>query len=194
MNQEAARRYDAAERAALIGVARAAIEHGLQGGRQPVVDVARHPPRLAEPGASFVTLERDGALRGCIGTLEACRPLVADVAHNAWAAAFADPRFPPLDAAEYGGIRVHISVLTPPVPLPVTGEAELLAALRPGIDGLVLEEIGGRRATFLPAVWAQLPQPREFLAHLKLKAGLPREYWSDTLRFRRYETEVIAED
>lgn len=194
MSQDTARGYDAAERAALLGVARAAIEHGLHTGRQPTVDLARYPPRLAEPRASFVTLERDGALRGCIGTLEACRPLVADVAHNAWAAAFADPRFPPLDATEYGGIRVHISVLTPPVPLPAASEPELLAALRPDVDGLVLEEIGGRRATFLPAVWAQLPDPREFLSQLKLKAGLPREYWSDTLRFRRYHAERIEED
>ncbi|TCO82388.1 hypothetical protein EV699_105179 [Plasticicumulans lactativorans] len=183
----------AGERRALLGVARAAIAHALAHGRRLAVDVAAFPPRLREPGASFVTLEIDGHLRGCIGTLEARVPLVRDVATHAHAAAFEDPRFPPLTAAEWPRVELHVSVLTPPEPLPAGSEAELLAQLRPGVDGLILEA-PGHRATFLPAVWEDLPAPAEFLGHLKRKAGLPAAYWSPELRFARYTTEAFGDD
>jgi len=112
------------------------------------------------------------------------------VVENARAAAFYDPRFPPLERRELGGLDIHLSVLTPSEPLPAASEAELLAALAPGEDGLILEE-GPRRSTFLPQVWESLPEPRDFLRQLKRKAGLPPDHWSPDLRFRRYRVETI---
>jgi len=118
---------------------------------------------------------------------------VRDVAENAYAAAFRDPRFPPLAPQEWEGLAVEISVLGPPEPLPpVASEAEAAALLRPGVDGVILEG-EGRRGTFLPAVWGQLPDPRQFLRHLKLKAGLPAEGWSPAWRLWRYATESFGE-
>ena len=179
------------ERRRLLDVAAAAIRHGLETGRPLSIRLEDYPASLREPGAAFVTLNLDGQLRGCIGSLEAHRPLVADVAENAFAAAFRDPRFPPLRPEEYPRLEYHISILNPPEPMAVTSEADLLQQLRPGVDGLVLIE-GARRATFLPSVWAQLPEPRQFLAHLKMKAGLPADYWSDSLRFERYTVEEFG--
>ena len=174
--------FSGAEKRALLALARAAIMAELRGEPAPALP---DDPRLLEEGACFVTLKAHGELRGCIGTLAAHRPLADDVRHNARNAAFRDPRFPPLAAAELPGIQLSISVLTPPQPFPVGSEAQLLAALRPGEDGLILED-GGHRATFLPAVWTQLPTPAEFLAHLKRKAGLAVDHWSPTLRVSRY--------
>ncbi len=130
-------------------------------------------------------------MRGCIGTLEAFRPLAEDIAHNAYAAAFQDPRFPPVDASEVDGLDIHLSLLTPAEPMSFQSEQDLLVQLRPGVDGLILAE-GGRRGTFLPSVWEQLPEPAQFLEHLKLKAGLPKTYWSDSIRVFRYETEGVG--
>lgn len=140
---------------------------------------------LAEPGASFVTLTRQGALRGCIGTLEAHRPLGVDVRENAVAAAFRDPRFMPLVFDELEEIRVEVSLLSPSEPLKVASEAAALAALRPNVDGVVFE-YKHYRSTFLPQVWEQLPDPVEFLAHLKRKAGLAADFWADEVRLSRY--------
>jgi len=155
---------------ALLSLARQAIVWQVAGrGPPPVPETL--PPALQRPGAAFVTLHRNGALRGCIGSLAAHRPLAADVAENAVRAALNDPRFPPLTAAELDGLEVSVSVLTPPEPIAWRDEADLLAKLRPRHDGLIIED-GPRRALFLPAVWEQLPDPREFLAHLKQKAGL----------------------
>lgn len=140
---------------------------------------------LREPGASFVTLTRDGHLRGCIGSLEAYRPLADDVRGNACAAAFRDPRFPPLSSAEWPDTKVEVSLLSVPEALSFKDEADALAQLRPGIDGIVLSA-GGRRATFLPQVWEQLPDPALFLAQLKAKAGLPADYREPDLRLERY--------
>lgn len=140
----------------------------------------------SQPGATFVTLhDARGALRGCIGTLEAHRPLIDDVRANARAAAFRDTRFAPLSAAEWPGLRIEVSVLDAPEPWPVRDEAEALAGLRPGVDGLVLEW-RGHRATFLPQVWAQLRTPAEFLAALRRKAGLAPDFWADNLHLSRY--------
>ncbi|HEX8961673.1 MAG TPA: AmmeMemoRadiSam system protein A [Rhodocyclaceae bacterium] len=143
-------------------------------------------PQLAEPGAAFVTLTQDGELRGCIGSLEAWRPLDHDVRANACAAAFRDPRFPPLARAELDGTRVEVSLLTRPEPMSFTDEADVLRQLHPGIDGLILEW-RGRRGTFLPQVWDSLPEPNDFLVHLKEKAGLPRDFWASDVRLSRYE-------
>ena len=156
--------------AKLLALARQAITWRIAGrGPQPVPETL--PAPLQEPGAAFVTLHRNGSLRGCIGSLAAHRPLAADVAANAVSAALNDPRFPPLTAAELDGLEISVSVLTPPEPIAWRDEADLLARLRPRQDGLIIED-GPHRALFLPAVWEQLPEPRDFLAHLKQKAGM----------------------
>ena len=181
-----------AQRDTLLGVAAASIRHGLQHGEPLIPEARDFPAPLQRPGASFVTLTQDGRLRGCIGSLQALRPLVKDVAANAFAAAFSDPRFPALSAAEYPGLTLAISVLSPAEPMHFSSEADLIAQLRPGIDGLILEDGAGHRGTFLPSVWETLPQPTEFLRQLKIKAGLPPDYWSDSLRVHRYHTESFA--
>lgn len=183
-------RFDRAEKEALIDVARQAVIAGLAGERvQP--ELQGYPEQLKDLGASFVTLNKTGQLRGCIGTLEAHQPLVIDVAHNAYAAAFRDPRFPALQESELELLEFHLSVLSEPQPMSVESEADLLAQVRPQIDGLILEE-GYRRGTFLPAVWESLPDPVDFIMHLKRKAGLPLDYWSDTIRISRYTAEHIS--
>lgn len=148
------------------------------------------PDELRQPRATFVTLTLGGRLRGCIGTLEAWRPLIEDVAANARAAAFDDPRFPPLTPAEFKKLEIHISILSPAEELTFSSEADLLRQIRPGTDGLILQA-GSRRGTFLPSVWAELPEKELFWAHLKLKAGLPADYWSDRWRVFRYTAECI---
>ena len=179
-------------RQTLLALARRSIVQGLEVGRPlPVVPEEFEEPLRARR-AVFVTLTTGGQLRGCIGHLEAIQPLVRDVADNAFAAAFRDPRFPPLTARELGTLRIEISVLTPATPLSFGSEAELLALIEPGRDGLILE-VGAARGTFLPAVWESLPERRDFLRHLKLKAGLPPDYWSDRLRVSRYRTEAFGE-
>lgn len=179
-----------AVRQVLLDLARASIGFGLQHGRPPAAPLDECPSELRERRASFVTLQRQGALRGCIGSLEAYRPLIADVAENAYAAAFRDPRFPPVAPHEFADLEIHLSLLTPAEPMQAASEADLLRQLRPGEDGLILLE-GSHRATFLPAVWESLPEPQSFISHLKRKAGLPAEYWSDTLTVFRYRAEHI---
>jgi AmmeMemoRadiSam system protein A len=169
----------------LRAVAREAIEFRLREGREPETDLSRYPPHLHEPRATFVTLRRHGKLRGCTGSLEATRPLVADVVHNACRSAFGDPRFPPLSEAELVGLAISVSLLSPLEPFPAQSEQRLLEALRPGVDGLVLSD-GGACATFLPSVWENLPEPQAFLDALRRKAGLSPGHWSDTIRFERY--------
>lgn len=166
---------------ALLLTARNAIGKRFGRAASPVGTLAE----LAEPGATFVTLTQRGQLRGCIGSLEAQRPLAIDVAENAIAAAFRDPRFPPLEEDEFSRTRVEVSLLTPAEPFPVASEADALSRLRPGIDGLILS-YGRRRATFLPQVWESLPEPRQFVAQLKLKAGLPADFWHAQIALARY--------
>lgn len=146
---------------------------------------APEKPWLAQPGATFVTLTYQGELRGCIGSLEAHRPLGIDVRANAVAAAFRDPRFMPLSHEEFESIRVEVSLLTPAEPMAVQSEEEALQSLRPGIDGVIFE-YDRYRSTFLPQVWEQLSEPSEFLAHLKRKAGLPMNFWAEGVRLSRY--------
>lgn len=150
------------------------------------------PPELCAVRASFVTLRLGGRLRGCIGMLEACRPLAEDVAENAFAAAFRDPRFPAVDPREAPRLKIAISVLSPAEELRFGSEAELLAQIRPGIDGLILQE-GVRRGTFLPSVWAELPHRVQFLRNLKEKAGLAPDHWSDAVRIFRYTADCFTE-
>lgn len=188
INQTQPDRLSSSERDTLLSVAWASLRQGLAGGGPLAVRPEVYPPKLAANGAVFVTLQKDGDLRGCIGSLEARRPLVEDVAHHAWDAAFNDPRFAPLRPEELEGLSLHISMLVPPQPLEVTSETELVSLLRPGIDGLILEE-GHRRATFLPQVWSQIPDPARFVRFLKRKGGWPERYWSPQMRVWRYEVE-----
>lgn len=176
----------------LLQIARNAISQSFEKKRRNLLDLGRLPPELSEKRASFVTLTIDGNLRGCIGMLEACRPLAEDVADNACAAAFNDPRFNPLTPEEFEQVEIHISVLSAPEEILFVSEADLLSQLRPGVDGLILQE-GGRRGTFLPCVWEDLPTPDVFLMHLKMKAGLPGSYWSETLRVFRYTADYFPE-
>ncbi|MDH3211399.1 MAG: AmmeMemoRadiSam system protein A [Myxococcales bacterium] len=175
----------------LLLVAHASVDHGLRTGRPLEVEPRDYDPELRTPRATFVTLHLEEKLRGCTGSLEAVNPLVVDVAQSAHRSAFADPRFPPVEANELPRLSFHISLLSPLAPLPATSEAELRASLRPGIDGLVLRE-GARSGTFLPSVWESLPSPLRFLEELKRKAGLPVDYWSPTLRFERYTVEEFG--
>jgi AmmeMemoRadiSam system protein B/AmmeMemoRadiSam system protein A len=149
-------------------------------------------PALNQPGATFVTLTQNGALRGCIGSLQAHRPLDQDVRANALAAAFRDPRFPPLTQAELARTRVEVSLLTAPQPMTFSDEADALRRLRPNIDGIIFIA-GQKRSTFLPQVWEQIPDPRTFMAHLKQKAGLPADYWSSEVQLQRYEVQKWKE-
>jgi hypothetical protein len=170
----------------LIALAHRAIAIGFDTGRPAeVAPDAPLPPRLAAPGAAFVTLRRQGALRGCIGSAVATRPLVVDVVQHAFNAAFRDWRFPQLALEELAGLELSVSVLTQPVPLRFTDEAALLAALRPGIDGLLIEA-GARAGLFLPSVWEEVPEPRRFLALLKQKAGLDPAQPAPGLTARRF--------
>jgi AmmeMemoRadiSam system protein A len=201
----------------LLELAKNSIQYGLQTGKPLKINLADYPAELTERRATFVTLHKNHELRGCIGMLEAIRPLAEDIAENAFLAAFKDPRFPPLADYEFGELEIHLSILTPAEPISFTSEQDLISQLQPGIDGLILEEPeiydvankreqlppridglilekgrGRRRGTFLPSVWEQLPKPEQFLRHLKQKAGLPPDYWSENIRIYRYHTEIIG--
>lgn len=175
----------------LLKVARNSIRHGLVHGAPLTVDVMAHAAPLRSNGACFVTLTTGADhLRGCIGSPQAWRPLVQDVADNAYRAAFQDPRFPPLTDGELPGLGVSVSVLTPPEPFSVESEEDLVARTRPGIDGLILSD-RGQRGLFLPAVWESLPNPRDFVRHLKQKAGLPPDHWSPTVKVERFTAKSV---
>jgi len=184
--------FSDADKKQLLDLAKASIQYGLEHGNVITITLGNYPAHLQETRACFVTLHIATELRGCIGSLEAHKPLVVDIADNAYAAAFRDPRFGPLDEKEYPQLQYHISVLNPPEPLSFKSEQDLLKQIRPGIDGLVLSD-HGHRGTFLPSVWESLPTAKEFLSHLKQKAGLPITYWSDTLTVDRYTVESIEE-
>ena len=175
--------------ASLLTLARNAIaaRFGL-----PPAPVAVDRPELAKMGATFVTLTQRGDLRGCIGSLEAWRPLAQDVQENARAAAFRDPRFEPLNIEELPITRVEVSLLSAAEPIHFRDEADALAQLRPNIDGVIFSA-GNRRSTFLPQVWEQLPEPADFMARLKQKAGLPANYWGPDVRLERYTVQKWKE-
>jgi AmmeMemoRadiSam system protein A len=182
----------AGERRQLLAIARQSIACGLQGGAALKPVVAQLPPALSTIAAVFVTLNRNHQLRGCIGSLQASEALACAVADAAFSAAFRDPRFVPLQSDELASTLIEISVLSPLQPLAVASRDELLAKLRPGVDGLLLEQ-GAHRSTFLPLVWQQLATPGLFLEQLLVKAGLPADYWSAGLRFERYQALCFSE-
>ncbi len=184
-------RFSVEDRKRLLRLATDSIQHGLAKGKALRVDTSSYPECLQEELACFVTLNKNGMLRGCIGHLEAQQPLVQDVAANAFAAAFHDPRFPALTEGELEGLEIHISILSPSQPMEFSSEQDLINQMRPGVDGLIMS-LGGRRGTFLPSVWESLSDAPSFLKHLKLKAGLASDFWSDDIRIYRYTTESFS--
>jgi AmmeMemoRadiSam system protein A len=182
---------DNAHRDRLLALARRSIDLAFAANWPAQPDQSLQPP-LDIARASFVTLRIGKQLRGCCGNLHATRALGEDVWRNAWAAAFADPRFAPLEHDEWPEAHVHLSVLGPLHAMPVSSEEELIASLQPHVDGVILER-EGTRATFLPDVWADVPEPIEFIRHLKQKAGWPANTWSPLIRVWRYHTESFGE-
>lgn len=176
----------------LLALALDSIRNGLETGTPLPIDYEHLPVELADIGASFVSLYRRGRLRGCIGSTRATRSLAEDIAANAFAAAFQDPRFEPLDPEELDGLELSVSVLSPLEPLTFASERDLLAQLEIGEDGLVIAD-HGRRAVFLPQVWGQLPDPTVFLAQLKIKAGLPLAE-SPTLQAWRFRVDSVGRE
>ncbi len=181
----------ATDREHLLEIARRAVHHGVQHGRPLTVDPDACPARLRKPAAVFVTLFYHAKLRGCVGSLQAQASLAEETARHAYGAAFRDPRFPPLTVAELAALTVELSVLGEPEPMSFTDEAHLIQQLRPRVDGVILSH-GRSRGTFLPTVWEHLPEPTDFLTHLKHKAGLPRGPLPDGAVVQRYTATKIA--
>lgn len=177
----------------LLRLARGAIAADLGVDLGDDSPAERGAPWLAQERACFVTLTRHGDLAGCIGTITPYRSLVEDVCGNASAAAFRDRRFPPLDRVDLPAVVIEVSVLSALRPIPFGDEADALAALRPGVDGVVLE-YGGRRATFLPQVWDKVTGPADFLGHLKVKLGVPPAFWSEEMHISRYVVDLFSEE
>jgi len=188
-------RLPADDRAMLIDAARRSIANGLKNGRPARVQHGTFPPTLETFRASFVTLNQDGRLRGCIGSVVPHRSLIEDVATNAHKAAFGDPRFPQLTAAEVDSLDLSVSILSHARPITFGSEAEAVDALQPDVDGVILQANGPdgqpRRGLFLPQVWETVPKAEQFLRHLKAKAGLPQDYWDSSIRLWRYTTETF---
>lgn len=180
------------ERDALLRIARASIRHGLASDRPLEVEVTQLAGRLGEHWASFVSVYHRAQLRGCVGNLTASRPLANDVARNAYHAASQDRRFEPLTETELQATSIEVSVLSEAQPIDFGSEADLHRRLVPHEDGVILTGEGGR-ATFLPKVWDTLPHPADFVRELKRKAGLPADYWSDSLRFARYRATSFSD-
>ena len=183
--------YSPPTRLSLLQVALSSIESGLHSGTPETINSQEYSQELRELRACFVTLKKGPSLRGCIGSLEAHRRLVADVAANAFAAANRDPRFQRLSSEELDSIDIGVSVLGPSQSLTFDSQQALLDMLRPGQDGLILQDRDAR-GTFLPTVWKSIPEPAEFLVQLKMKAGLTADYWSDTIEVWRYSTESFS--
>lgn len=181
------------ERKYLLKLARSSISNAVRNHPLPEIKKESLSPALMQPGASFVTLTIEGDLRGCIGSLEAHQSLAEDVQERAVQAALEDYRFPPLSPEEIDLVNIEISRLTPPVPLKYEKPAELAALLKPGEDGVILQQ-GFRRATFLPQVWQQLPNPEDFLSHLCAKMGASSNLWrSSMLQVEIYHVEEFHE-
>ena len=177
-------------RRSLLDLAYRSIESGLKTGHPLNINLRDYSTELSQQRATFVTLEKNKQLRGCIGMLEAVLPLAEDISENAFSAAFRDPRFPPLEESELKDLQIHLSILSPAVEMDFSSEEDLIAQIRPNIDGLILES-DSRRGTFLPSVWQSIPESEQFLRHLKQKAGLAKNYWSDQIKVYRYTTEII---
>lgn len=184
--------YTAIRRQMMLSTARESIENGLYLGARIELDTSDTAEELLEHRATFITLKIDQHLRGCIGTLVAREPLIENIAYNAHSAAFHDPRFSPVCDSELKQLTIEVSILSETQAIEFFSQEDLLQQLRPGVDGLLLRE-GEYSGTFLPTVWEQIPEPDDFFWHLKNKAGLPEDYWSDTLTVERYTVESIGE-
>ncbi len=182
--------FTKAEQQTCLQVAQDSILHGLQQGAALKVVSRNYTENLQQDLACFVTLHKQGQLRGCIGALQAIQPLISDIAKYAYAAAFQDPRFPALQPDEYEQLTLDISILGKPEPIVFKNEQDLLNQIRPGVDGLILEH-GCNRGTFLPSVWTELTSVDNFFQHLKMKAGLPKNWWSDDVKISRYKAFLI---
>jgi len=183
------------ERSILFELAREAITRAVRGEPEPEVNESTLPQRLRQQGASFVTLRGPGdKLRGCIGSIEAHTSLAQDVQRNAVGSAMRDPRFPPVTPRELESLQIELSILTPPQALDFSGPNDLLAKLRPGVDGVLIEK-GWHRATLLPSVWETIPDPVEFLGILCRKAGLSEREWRlPGMTVYVYQAEKVVED
>ena len=179
--------YSPKEQNEMLNIAAASITFGLKNNRPINIDAEQYSSKLQAHRATFITLERDGRLRGCIGSLVAHQSLVEDIASNAYSAAFKDPRFDPMTSNEFEQLDIHVSILSPAETMLINSEQTLLDQIQPGIDGLILTE-QNHRATFLPSVWETLPDKNQFLSELKKKAGLSSQYWSSTIKFEKYST------
>ena len=175
----------------LLHLAAASVQHGLERGEALPVNAGDYAPALRGHGAAFVTLNHGGKLRGCVGSYLARRSLAKDVAEHAFNAAFRDSRFSPLAMGELNGLDVSVSVLGPQVTLKVSNESDLIGRLRPGIDGLILQD-GDKRALFLPSVWEHLQRAEDFVSHLKRKAGMADDHWSETMSAWRFTTRSVS--
>jgi uncharacterized protein len=181
------------EQEILLRIAREALERSVRGESLPEVRLEELSPSLQENGASFVTLTINDRLRGCIGTLQAYQPLAKDVQEHAVAAALQDFRFPNVQPPELPKIKLEVSVLSPREPLIYDGPEDLIQKLKPGVDGVVLED-GFHKATFLPQVWEKLSEPEEFLSQLCLKMGAPSDLWrKKPLKIFTYEVQEFHE-
>ncbi len=183
------------ERTILFDLAHESITHAVNGKTAPSVDTSMLSKRLRQQGASFVTLlGPHGELRGCIGTVEAHTSLAQDVQRNAKGSALRDPRFPPVGPDEFDGLKIELSILTPPQPLDFDGPDDLLSRIRPGVDGLIIEK-NRHRSTLLPSVWEKVPDPVEFMTILCRKAGLPKDEWRRPgMTVLVYQAEKVGED
>ena len=184
---------NAEQQGQLLDIARRSIEHGFSSGRPLEPELEPLAENLRQPAAVFITLTRNGDLRGCIGSLQAIDALAVAVANSAFNASFRDRRFSSIEAAELDEIDIEIAVLSPLEPIAVDSRQALLEILQPGVDGLLMED-HGYRSTFLPKVWEKVASPDEFLEQLMIKAGLPPGYWSDSIRFQRYHCHSFAEN
>lgn len=178
------------DRLTLLKTARHSIEHGLKYQRPFSVSISDYSESLTVKRACFVTLLKNQELRGCIGSLVATKPIIADVSNNAFSAAFKDFRFDPVCREEFERVSIHISVLSEPEPIIFHSEQDLINQIQPGVDGLILTK-ANQRGTFLPSVWESIPDPKQFLQHLKCKAGLNKDDWSEQIKISRYTTESI---
>lgn len=183
---------NASEQKELLRLARKTIADACRQGLPPEVEQRSYPAAFMEQRATFVTLQKNNELRGCIGSLQAHRPLIEDIVHNAFAAAFRDFRFQPVTETELSDLEVEISILGPMTEMNVSSEEDLLAQLVPGKDGLVIES-ALYSATFLPQVWEQLPTPGQFLLHLKQKAGMPLDLWPENMKCSCYTCNKLKE-
>ena len=176
LEKEGARIYRAASQS---------IGYAIKNGKPPKVDIASFPPALQETRATFITIDKGGRLRGCIGTIQAHQPLIADVVENAYKAAMKDPRFPPLQEDEATDLDISVSLLSPFQEMSFTTKTDFMRQLRPKVDGLIIAD-QGKRSVFLPQVWESIPETNEFVTRLKQKAGLPADHWSASFQAWRF--------